>query len=74
MYLGYPFSHSYAKWLWDRGYRLFIPQYSPDERILSGRFRLVKEGEAKSRSPKGRSMLIVNKNDPPIRSIQPFVC
>ena len=50
-----PFSHSYAKWLWDHGYRFFIPQYSSDGRILSGRFRLVKEGEAKSRSPKGRS-------------------
>jgi len=50
-----PFSHSYAKWLWDHGYRFFVPQYSSDGRILSGRFRLVKEGEVKSRSPKGRS-------------------
>jgi len=50
-----PEAHEYARWLWEQGYRFFVPQYSPDGKILSGRFRLVGEGEVKSRSPKGRS-------------------
>ena len=56
-----PSTHDYARWLWDRGYRFFVPQYRPKEdnwEIVSGRFRLARdpgEGEVKSRSPRGRS-------------------
>jgi len=56
-----PGSHEYAGWLWEHGYRFFVPQYRPKDsgwEIVSGRFRLTKEpgeGEVKSRSPKGRS-------------------
>lgn len=56
-----PEAHDYARWLWDKGYRFFVPQYRPKEsdwEIVSGRFRLArepKEGEVKSRSPRGRS-------------------
>lgn len=50
-----PEAHEYARWLWDQGYRFFVPQYSPEGKILSGRFRLTGEGDVKSRSPKGRS-------------------
>ena len=52
-----PGSHEYAGWLWEHGYRFFVPQYSGRE-IVSGRFRLAREpgeGEVKSRSPRGRS-------------------
>ena len=50
-----PKAHGYAKWLWEQGYRFFVPQYFKDGKILSGRFRLVGEGKVKSRSPKGKS-------------------
>lgn len=50
-----PSAGKYALWLWTEGYHLFVPQYSPDGEILSGRFRLVKGEGVKSRSPKGRS-------------------
>jgi len=37
-----PGSHEYAGWLWEHGYRFFVPQYSGRE-IVSGRFRLARE-------------------------------
>jgi len=57
--LGIKTSNNYGKWLWEKGYRFFVPQYRPKEdgwEIVSGRFRLVEpvDGEAKSRSPKGK--------------------